>query len=179
MRTLLLATGLLLVASAAQAQQKASGANAAATGIQNIYGTAKEYILKAAEQVPEAKYSFQATKDVRTFGQILGHIVDAQNNICSSATAAPKPYSTATEKTVTTKAGLIAALKTSFAACDAAYAATSDAALSRMATLFGQPATVSQVLTMNAAHDFEHYGNLVTYMRLMGMVPPSSQGGGN
>ena len=176
MRTVLLTAGLLLVATSLQAQDKASGA-AAANGIQNIYSIAKGYILKSAEQVPEDKYAFKATKDVRSFGQIVAHITDAQNNLCAAAAGNPKPYSDATEKTVTGKAALIAALKTSFAACDAAYAAATDATLSKAATMFGQPATVAQVLTMNASHDFEHYGNLVTYMRLMGMVPPSSQGG--
>ena len=176
MRTVIVAASSLLLVSGLQAQQKASGANAAAASIQSVYNDARTNILKAAEQVPEAKYNFQATKDVRTFGQILGHIVDAQNNICSELTSSPKPYATTTEKTVTTKAGLIAALKASFAACDAAYAAVSDASLSQQAKLFGQPATIAGVLTLNASHDWEHYGNLVTYMRLMGMVPPSSQG---
>jgi uncharacterized damage-inducible protein DinB len=177
MRTVLVATGLLLAAGTVQAQQKASGANPASAGIQAIYNIAKGFIVRAAEQVPEDKYSFQATKDVRTFGQIIAHIADAQTNLCSSATGAEKPYSDATEKNVKGKAALVAALKASFAACDAAYAAATDATLSNATTMFGRGgASVSQVLTMNASHDMEHYGNLVTYMRLMGMVPPSSQG---
>jgi uncharacterized damage-inducible protein DinB len=178
MRTVLLTSTLLLVATTAQAQQKASGANPAAAGVQTVYNIAKGYIVRAAEQVPEDKYSFQATKDVRTFGQIIAHITDAQTNLCSSATGNEKPYSDATEKNVKGKAALVAALKASFAACDAAYAAATDATLANATTMFGRPgATISQVLVMNASHDMEHYGNLVTYMRLMGMVPPSSQGG--
>ncbi|MGH7468852.1 MAG: DinB family protein [Longimicrobiales bacterium] len=177
MRTVIVATGLLLMASAGQAQQKASGANPASAGIQNIYNMVKGYIVRAAEQVPEDKYSFQATKDVRTFGQIVAHIADAQTNLCSAATGAEKPYSDNTEKNVKGKAALVAALKASFAACDAAYAAATDATLSNATTMFGRAgASISQVLTMNASHDFEHYGNLVTYIRLLGMVPPSSQG---
>jgi hypothetical protein len=109
MRIALVTAGLLLVASTVQAQEKASGA-AAANGIQSIYSMAKGYILKSAEQVPEDKYSFRATKDVRTFGQIIAHIVDAQNNLCAAAAGNPKPYSDQTEKTVTSKAALVAAL---------------------------------------------------------------------
>jgi uncharacterized damage-inducible protein DinB len=170
------AAALLLLASTAQAQEKAS-ANPATTGIQNIYALARDFILKSAEQVPEDKYSFRATKDVRSFGQILGHVADAQNLFCGLAAGKDAKYADTTEKTVTTKAGLIAALKASSAACDAAYRSTTDAGLTKTVALFGRPATISQILTLNAAHDYEHYGNLVTYMRLMGMVPPSSQGG--
>jgi uncharacterized damage-inducible protein DinB len=69
----------------------------------------------------------------------------------------------------------VAALNASFAACDGAYAGVGDADLVKPINVFGQQRNVAAVLTMNAAHDMEHYGNIVTYMRMLGMVPPSSQ----
>lgn len=177
--TVLIGTMLLAVAASATAQQspeKSSGANPAVAGVQRMYSMAKGYVVKAAEQVPEEKYSFQPTKEVRTFGQIVAHIVDAQVTVCSAAKGKEQPYSDATEKTVTGKAALIEKLKESFAACDAVYAGTTDAGLGANTTVFGQSATVSFALALNTSHVWEHYGNLVTYMRLMGMVPPSSQG---
>ena len=176
---ILVTAAMLSVVScaSAQSQQKSSGKpnNVAVAGIQQIYSMAKEYIMKAAEQVPEDKYSFQPTKDVRTFGQILGHIVDGQAAVCSSAAGNEKPYTTDTEKNVSKKLDLVARLKESFATCDIAYASVSDADLSTNTTVFGQPASVSHALALNTAHILEHYGNLVTYMRILGLVPPSSQ----
>ena len=166
-------------AGSAQAQtaSKASGAAAAATGITNIYHMAHGYILKTAEQVPEEKYGYQPTKEVRTLGSILGHIADAQNFFCATIAGAPKEYAAVNEK-LTKKADIVAALKASFDACNAAYAKVTDADMTRIVDIFGQKVPLSQALAMNAAHDMEHYGNLVTYMRENGMVPPSSQSGG-
>jgi uncharacterized damage-inducible protein DinB len=161
--------------SVAQAQEKASTARAGTEGISAIYSMAKSFLVKAAEQIPEDKYSFQPTKDVRTVGSLFSHIADANNFFCSQVTATPKQYSDKTEKTAKTKAEIVAALNASFTACDAAYAGVGDADLSKPITVFGQPRNVAAVLTMNAAHDMEHYGNIVTYMRILNMVPPSSQ----
>ncbi|MEX2280875.1 MAG: DinB family protein [Gemmatimonadota bacterium] len=175
MRSALIAATLLLGAAAVQAQQKASGANPAAAGIMQTYIGARDNIIKAAEQVPEDKYSYKPTPAVRTFGQIVAHIADAQNNVCAAAVGTVKPYSDETEKNAKTKAAIVAALKASFAACDRAYSSATDASLSNVTTVFGQPASISRALVLNASHDWEHYGNLVTYMRMLGMVPPSSQ----
>lgn len=166
---------VLLAAGSASAQQKASGANPAAAGIGNVHEMVKRYVIGAAELVPEERYSYQPTKDVRTFGQLVAHIVDAQNNLCSSAKGSATPYSDATEKSVTKKADLLVKLRESFAACDAVYGSTTDAALANRAEIFGSAGSVAQALSFNAAHNWEHYGNMATYMRMMGIVPPSSR----
>ena len=172
-KTVTALVALLVTASAGQAQQmKAS--NPATSGIESMYSMVKGHIIKSAEMVPEEKYSFRPSKDVRTFGELVGHIVDAQAVVCPSAKGQTVQYAPATEK-LTSKAQLIARLKESFAMCDAIYAGTSDADLARPATPFGMQMTVSGALSLNASHDWEHYGNMVTYLRLMGMVPPSSQ----
>jgi uncharacterized damage-inducible protein DinB len=162
-------------AASAQAQDKASGAAVSTKGVTDIFHMAHGNIVKAAEQMPEDKYGFQPTKEVRTFGQIVAHVADANNFFCSQVTATPKDYSDKIEKTATTKAAIVAALKASYDACGAAYGAVKDADLSRALKIFGNDTNVAGALALNTSHNWEHYGNLVTYMRMNGMVPPSSQ----
>lgn len=168
----------LVLASAgtmhAQQAEKASGARPAVMGMSAIYGMAKANVLKSAEQVSEDKYAFQATKEVRTFGQLLGHITDANNFFCAKIAGGDPQYEVVAEK-LTSKADLSAALKKSFDACDAALAGVTDADLARAMNIFGNQANVSSAITLLTSHNWEHYGNMVTYMRLNGMTPPSSQ----
>jgi uncharacterized damage-inducible protein DinB len=138
----------------------------------------KGYLTKTAEQVSEENYAFKPTPDVRSLGNLIGHVADANFMFCSVATGAANPMKgVSIEKTKTSKADLQKALADSFAYCDAQFAATTDAkGGTEMVDLFGNKHPRLGVLALNNAHNFEHYGNLVTYMRLKGMVPPSSQG---
>ena len=150
-----------------------SAQTGAVAGIGTIYGVAKGNLIKAAEQMPEADYSFKATPEVRSFGQLVGHVANANYMFCAMVLGEKSPNSTDLEKT-TAKAGLVQGLKDSFTYCDKAYAIT-DAAATANVDLFGMKTNKIGVLSFNSAHDMEHYGNIVTYMRLKGMVPPSSQ----
>jgi uncharacterized damage-inducible protein DinB len=150
-----------------------SAQTGAVAGIGTIYGVAKGNLIKAAEQMPEADYSFKATPEVRSFGQLVGHVANANYMFCAMVLGEKSPNSTDFEKT-TAKAGLVQGLKDSFTYCDKAYAIT-DAAATANVDLFGMKTNKIGVLSFNSAHDMEHYGNIVTYMRLKGMVPPSSQ----
>ena len=147
----------------------------AVAGMGTVYNVAKGYVTKSAEVMDEANYSFKATAEVRSFGQIIGHIANANYMFCSMALGEKSPNSTDFEKT-TDKAGLVKGIKDSFAYCDKAYA-ISDANGLMSADLFGMKTNRIGVLSFNSGHDMEHYGNLVTYFRLKGMVPPSSQRG--
>ena len=178
-RTITLAAALILASAATATAQhadhnKASGAAVATNGMAALFNMAKANILAAAEQMPEDKYSFQATKDVRSFGQLIGHITDAQNFFCAQIAGAPKQYAVVAEK-LATKAELVGALKASFTACDAVIARVTDADLVKPLTIFGNQSNVAGALTFVTSHNWEHYGNIVTYMRLNSMVPPSSQ----
>jgi uncharacterized damage-inducible protein DinB len=141
-----------------------------------VYSQGFAYVLAAAEQMPEADYGFKPTPEVRSFGQLLGHVANAQFAFCSSVLGEASP-ATQNYEQVTEKAALIQALRTSDELCQRAYAETDDAEGMQNARIFGQERPRLVWLTINASHGFEHYGNLVTYMRLKGMVPPSSQGG--
>jgi hypothetical protein len=116
------------------------------------------YILKAAELVPADKYSYQPTKDVRTFGQMLAHIVDGYNYFCAAGAGKKVEWSDATEKGASDKATLTLKLKEATSACQATYSGK------------GQ----LPELIKNNEHSNLHYGNLVTYLRLLGLKPPSS-----
>ena len=130
-------------------------------------------ILKSAEKMPEENFAFKPTPDIRSFGQLLGHVADAQYMFCSRVIGekvAPKNI----EKTMTSKADLKKSLEEAFAYCEKAYS-ISDAAAAEPMNMMGSRAKIG-VLSFNVAHNFEHYGNIVTYMRLKGLVPPSSEG---
>jgi len=134
----------------------------------------KGYILKAIDQVPDDMLAFKPTPDIRSMGQLFGHIADANFQICSAATG-KKPEMQGIEKTKTTKVDIKAALEASFKFCEAGFDGLTTATANE-AVKFFLPGNHTRlgVLTFNTAHDFEHYGNLVTYMRLKGLVPPSS-----
>jgi len=144
-----------------------------ATDAKVYYDGVKNFVLRSAEKMPEEKYSFKPVDTVRSFGQILGHIADAQYLLCSAPRGEKAPPQVV-EKTKTTKAELIQALKDSFAYCDAAYADLSDAKAVEIVKFFNNDRARISVLTFNTGHTFEHYGNLITYLRINGIVPPSS-----
>ncbi|MBC7790382.1 MAG: DinB family protein [Anaerolineae bacterium] len=166
---------LLLCATPAAAQQTVSANPALAVGTAKyMWELMTNFVTKAAEQMPEADYAFRPTHDVRTFGQLVGHVAGAQNLICAAALGEKAGNEDDIEKSTTTKAGLLTALRASSQYCQRAYA-QSDAASAGATTLFGGPSTRLRALVLNATHNSEHYGNMVTYMRIRGMVPPSSQ----
>ena len=138
------------------------------------YSRVSALLLRSAEKMPEENYSFKPVAGVRTYGQILGHAADAQYMFCSIATGAKHP-DLKIEQTKTSKADITAALKDAFAYCDKAYASMTDASGAQMVSLFGGPTPKLGVLTVNNMHNMEHYGNLVVYMRIKGIVPPSSE----
>jgi uncharacterized damage-inducible protein DinB len=140
-----------------------------------LYMIARTNVLKAAEKMPEDKFSYRATDEVRTFGQIVGHVADAQYLFCSAAMGEKNP-SPGVEKGKTVKADLVQALKDSYSYCDKVYDSLTDAHAADTVKFFGRETTKLAVLSFNSAHTMEHYGNIVTYMRLNKMVPPSSEG---
>jgi hypothetical protein len=138
--------------------------------IRNAWNGAKRNIMESAEQMPEADYAFKPVDSVRSFGAILAHIAGANYYFCSAPRGEKAPFEEDHfEKTAKTKAEII---KDSNAYCDAAYNALTDRTAAEIVQNAGPR---SQRLIGNAGHLQEHYGNLVTYFRIKGMVPPSSR----
>ncbi|MDQ6666296.1 MAG: DinB family protein [Acidobacteriota bacterium] len=139
-----------------------------------VYGIVKNNIIKAAEKMPEENYAFKPTPEVRSFGQLVGHVADAQYGFCSAASGEKNP-APGIEKGKTSKADLVQGLKDGFAYCDKVYDGMTDAQAAQIVKFFGRDSAKLTVLSFNTAHDDEHYGNMVTYMRLKNIVPPSSE----
>jgi uncharacterized damage-inducible protein DinB len=139
-----------------------------------MYTMLSGVVIAAAEKMPEANYSFKPTPEVRSFGQLVGHLADSQYFFCSTVAGETAPAS-GIEKSKTSKADLVAALKDAVAYCSKVYAGMTDAKGSEMTKMMNYDFARLTVLSANTAHDYEHYGNMVTYMRLKGLVPPSSE----
>jgi uncharacterized damage-inducible protein DinB len=164
-----LATAVVLAPSTVAAQSPLMDS------VKAQFGNVKGVLLKTAEKVPEPIWAFRPTPEVRTFGQIVGHIADANMAICGAA-AGEKATPLNAEKSITTKADLTKALADSMAYCDKVMAAMDDKkAMETVKFFIGGMTPRAMVLAFNIAHDYEHYGNLVTYMRINKIVPPSSE----
>ena len=137
------------------------------------YTIAKNLVIGSAEKVPEAGYSFKPTPEVRSFGQLIGHITDDQYRYCSAVRGENK--TSQFEKAPPPKAEMVAALKSAFAYCDTAYEGLVDASATEKVVFLGRTIPKLTVFTLHAGHAWEHYGNAVVYMRLQGIVPPSSE----
>jgi uncharacterized damage-inducible protein DinB len=175
-------TSLALFASAwltlPASAQTASTANPISSGIRTAWDGAKRNLTRSAELMPEKDYAFRPVDTVRTFGQILAHVAGANYVFCSAAKGEKSPHAEAEfEKSATTRAQIVKALADSIAYCDAAYASLDDKRAAETVELpFGAGKGARALpLMQNTGHLQEHYGNLVTYFRVRGMVPPSSQ----
>ena len=165
---------LVLPATTLAQEQAKPAANPGVEALRSVWESASGYVMRSAEQMPESEYGYRPVGTVRTFGQQIAHVAGAQYTICAAALGEPPRNEDEIEKSMTTKAQLVAALRASSEYCRRAYA-QSDADAARSTQLFGETRTRMFALALNATHDGEHYGNLITYMRIKGMVPPSSQ----
>lgn len=180
MKTSHVVFGTIIVLSAfVEAQSPTAGnANPISQAIRDAWNGAKQNVVKSASVMPEAKYSFKPVDGVRTYGQILAHLAGANYIFCAAAKGEKPPYAEdAFEKTATTRAAIVKALEDSVKYCDAAYTSLDDR---KAAELVDEPfgggkSARASALMGNTGHLQEHYGNLVTYLRINGLVPPSSQ----
>lgn len=128
----------------------------------------QEKIMKSAEAMPESKYNYRPTKDVRSFAEILTHIADISYVLCSNAKGEANP---ATAGAKASKAEITAYLKGAFGYCDGVYSAFTDAHLNDPGDFWGTKTNKMFILTQVGNHDALHYGNLVTYLRINGLEP--------
>lgn len=140
---------------------------------QRMYGGVKKILLRTAELMPAEKYGFKPAEPVRTFGEILNHAAGSQVYFCSAVLGQTVPPPKI-DKTKTSRADVIAALGEAFAYCDKAYDGLTDASAAEEVKFMGESMPKLGVLNVNNLHSIEHYGNLVTYLRMNGLVPPTS-----
>ena len=144
--------------------------------VKRDYKNVRDFFIRAAEKMPEADYGFKPSLDVRSFGQQVAHVADDQYNLCAPAKGETRKAAyTEIEDTVSKKVDLVAALKEAFAYCDGAYDALTDASGAEIVKTNKIGRTRFAMLNWNLWHTWEHYGNVVVYLRIKGLVPPSSE----
>jgi uncharacterized damage-inducible protein DinB len=142
-----------------------------------MHAIIRRNLAEAAEAMPADAYGFKPTPAVRSFAELIGHVANGNFFFCSQAKGEKSPATANYERTTTDKAELVKALNAALAYCDDVYNATTDATLQqsmKVAAAGGKEATRGAVLVFNTTHNNEHYGNIVLYMRLKGLVPPST-----
>ena len=172
---------ILLSAAAAIGQPPATPTGqkvGLATSLQRGYAAIKMNLTQAAEKMPEADYAFQppGTKDIRQYGALFGHVANAQFNQCAAAKGVPNPnQGNDIEKTKTTKADLVKALADSFAFCDDAFSSVTDESATQFVKQGPNEVTRAAVLYSVIVHGNEMYGTANPYLRLKGIIPPSTE----
>lgn len=172
---LLLFPASYLSAQSAQSESTATGeAEPVMTALRPHYSQIKDYVIRSAEQMPAEDFAYRPTAEVRSFGEMIDHIIDSHYGFCAAALGEEPPARDEADDAEPTKAERVQSLRDSFAFCDRAYD-LSDAAATRSLEMNGREFTPLYMLIYNVKHDNLHYGNLVTYLRINGLVPPSSQ----
>ncbi len=173
---------LLTLPAAAQTGGQAAPAGNLSNWLRSAYTNTRNNLMKSAESFPDELYDIRPgpQKEVRTYGQIIGHVANFNYRWCSQAKGEKNPVEGNDLEKISTKAGLVKALRDAFSYCDAVYAGMTDASgveIIQITQESGRQAQVPRMglLIQNHAHNNEHYGNLVTYMRIKSIVPPSSQ----
>ena len=181
--TIVALTVLLTSSSVSSAQTSDAGAGAVlssstATSLNNMHASIRRNLIEAAEAMPAGDYAFKPTPQVRSFAELVGHVAFGNFFLCSMAKGEPTPSKVNFERTVTDKPGLVKALGDSLNYCDGVFKETTDANANQQVKVSGPggsgQSTRALVLMFNTTHNNEHYGNIVVYLRLKGIVPPST-----
>lgn len=177
---IVLLAAILIAPSVSAAQTSDGGIGAeltpsTATSLNNMHMTIRRNLLEAAEAMPAADYAFKPTPQIRSFAELIGHVAGANNYFCGMAKGDPPR---APGSAMTDKASLVKALGDALSYCDGIHKDTTDVNGNQAVKVSGpggaSQTTRAQVLMFNTTHNNEHYGNIVVYLRLKGIVPPST-----
>src|SRR5579863_2077551 len=177
----LMLASLVAIPAAAQTAQQ-TPANPLSTWLRNAYMVNRNIIVRAAEKMPEENYGMRPgpQEEVRTFGQQVGHVARFNYLWCAQAKGEKNPAAGMDLEKLPTKAELMKALNDAFAYCDGVYAALTDASGMETIDITQESGRQTRnlrmaLLILNYGHNNEIYGNLVTYLRIKSIVPPSSE----
>lgn len=152
-----------LIVTMAAITLAAQEANPLTTTFLNSLKSTQRNLEETAELMPEEGYSFRPTPETRPFGEWIEHTAASHYSFCSQIKGEARP-DVAHLMQLKTKAEIVRALKDSYQYCaDAVKGMDDQKAL----------AQVRPIMSLIAS-DNEHYGNLVVYLRLKGLVPPST-----
>lgn len=167
---------MMLAVALADAAALQAQSNPLCSDAKADYARVRDYFIRSAEKMPEASYGFKPAPEVRSFAQQVAHVADHQYNLCAPVKGETRQAAySELENTLTTKSELIPALKTAFAYCDGAYDSLTDASAADIVKFFKSSRPKLSMLNWNTRHTWEHYGNVVVYLRMKGVVPPSSE----
>jgi uncharacterized damage-inducible protein DinB len=173
---------LLIIPAAAQTGQKDSSADPLSSSLRNLYKGTRNDIARAAEKMPEQFYGLRPgpQMEVRTYGQVVGHLANFNYMWCAQAKGEKNPSEGNDFEKLTSKADLVKAINGALNYCDGVYAALTDASGMQMIEVTQENGKQQRVLRisqlmLNVFHNNEHYGNIVTYLRIKSIVPPSSE----
>ena len=176
--TIAVVAGVLAVAGVMGVQAQPA-ANPVSDAIRSAYDGAKKNIKDSTTiaEATQAVFDFRPADSVRTYGQIVAHTAGANYEICAAAKGEKAPHSEAAFDQLTARADIVKAYDESMSYCDAVYKGLTDRTAGEAIDMpFGMgKAPRAQALILNSGHLNEHYGNLVTYMRIKGIVPPTSR----
>ena len=182
MRRVILMAVILCGAAMPAAAQTSDGnysdalSTSLASSAKLMHATIRRDLSESAEAMPAEEFAFKPTPQVRSFGELVGHIANANFFFCAQAKGEKSPATANFEKAAD-KATILKGLNDSLAYCDGAYAATTDANFQEPVQMMGPGAGKTgrgMLLMFNTTHNNEHYGNLIVYLRLKGHVPPST-----
>jgi hypothetical protein len=174
-RTICALAGLMVSGVALGQAPAAAGPTGPAAEVQRSYSGLKGNVLKAADKMPAEDYQYKPTPEVRTFARVVNHITEAQLHSCGALNHTPMDALAKVPAETADKAAIVEALKASFAECDKAYASATDATMAEMFDAGKTKRSGTGLLWGNVSHDNEQYATLALYMRLKGLVPPSSE----
>jgi uncharacterized damage-inducible protein DinB len=178
---------VLIAALALQAPPSPERSQPVVSELATAFTVVAEDLRAAADKMPAERYGYRPAEGVRSFGQVIAHLVGGHFLYCSQAAGRRmeaglarrmnelRPFSdvaTAAGARAYAKEELVPLLAESIEFCRTAYAERGAAAADAATPL---SAAAARALVGNVAHDNEHYGNLVTYLRLNGLVPPSTE----
>jgi hypothetical protein len=168
-------SGFLFVIVVASSSAIYAQSNPLSTAVKQNYTSIKNSLLKGAEKMPEADYTYKPAPESRTYGAVVTHIAAVQGAICAAAKGEDMKF----DDSKTGKTDAVALMKSAFDYCDPIYNALTDTNGLEMAKMFGRDTAKFSILNFGVIHDNEMYGTMAVYLRAKGIVPPSSEPRGN
>ena len=167
-------TMMIVCATLASAQTPPPADTGYTATVRNSWNSVKRFVAASAEKMPAEQFGFKPTPDVRSFGELVGHLANEHYLLCAPLKGEANPMAKVDFEKTTAKADLVKAINDSNAYCDAAYIAAKDEPKTIALISETRRDTPFRTMLLNVTHDNEHYGNMITYLRMKGIVPPSS-----
>ena len=167
-------TAMSVVPASLQSPPAAGQKMTLSGGMIGTYTFIQRNVLEAAELMPEADYSFKPTPETRPFGQLISHLALTQFNTCSLLQGSPSPKAAEKEETPRSKAALVALLKESAAFCNPLVNAMTDDGMVQLIKVGPNEGARGLLVNGLTVHGNEMYGTIAVYLRLKGIVPPTT-----